>query len=489
MSMTLPVDRVVKVSVTLAPLAAPRRNFGTLLLLGDSLAIDQAERLRVYAGIDAVAADFGAEAPEYKAAELYFGQSPRPSTLAIGRWVREPAPAILRGAALTQAEAALSAWTGITDGTLTVTVGGVEETVEGLDFSGAVTLEGVAAIVGLALNGAGVWCEYDGHRFILSTLATGAAATLGHAGGPLAEQMKVTAQTAPAPIPGMDAEAPIEAAMALADRSGDWYALAWAAADGALEVEDHVAVSGFIEAATKPRLYAVTTTDSRTLEAGFADDVASRLSSLARRRSLVVYSANPFAAVSALGRAFTVNFAANRSAITLKFKQLPGIVAEGLTETQATALEAKRCNVFAAYDNATAIFQDGVMAGPAYFDEIHGLDWLANAIQTECWNLLYQSKTKIPQTDSGTHQIVTTIEATLGEAVANGLVAPGTWNADGFGQLERGDTLPKGFYVFAGRIDDQPQSEREQRKAPPIQVAVKLAGAVHSTDVAIDVNR
>lgn len=489
MSMTLPVDRVVRVSVNLAPLAAPRRNFGTLLLLGASPVVDQAERLRLYAGIDALAADFGVEAPEYKAAELYFGQSPRPPTLAVGRWVREPAPAILRGAALTQAEAALSAWTDIVDGSLTVTIDGEEETVSGLDLSAAVTLEGIAAIVGLALNDVGAWCAYDGGRFILSTLAAGGAATIGFASGALAAQMKLTADTGLAPVPGMDAETPLDAVVALADRSGDWYGLAWAAGDEDIAVDDHVAVSGFIEAATKPRLYAVTTTDSRTLEADFADDVASRLSSLARRRSLVVYSANPFAAVSALGRAFTVNFAANRSAITLKFKQLPGIVAEGLTETQAAALEAKRCNVFAAYDNATAIFQDGVMAGEAYFDEIHGLDWLTNALQTECWALLYQSKTKIPQTDSGVNQIVTTIEAVLGEAVNNGLVAPGIWNADGFGQLERGDTLPKGFYVFAGRIDDQPQSEREQRKAPPIQVAVKLAGAVHSTDVAIDVNR
>ena len=149
----------------------------------------------------------------------------------------------------------------------------------------------------------------------------------------------------------------------------------------------------------------------------------------------MAYSRNPYAIVSALGRAFTVNFSANRSTITLKFKQLPGVVAEGLTETQAQALEAKRCNVFAAYDNDTAIFQEGVMSGPAYFDEIHGLDWLQNAIQSETWNLLYQSKAKIPQTDAGANQIITCIEAVLGEAVNNGLVAPGTWNADGFGLL------------------------------------------------------
>ncbi len=165
------------------------------------------------------------------------------------------------------------------------------------------------------------------------------------------------------------------------------------------------------------------------------------------------------------------------------------MVAEGLTETQAQALVSKRCNVFVRYDNDTAILQEGVMANGAFFDEVHGLDWLQNAIQNECYNLLYQSKTKIPQTDAGVNQIVTTISKVLAEAVNNGLVAPGTWNADGFGQLQRGDYLPSGWYIYAQPIDEQPQSEREQRKAPPIQVAVKLAGAVHFVDVQVDVNR
>lgn len=80
-------------------------------------------------------------------------------------------------------------------------------------------------------------------------------------------------------------------------------------------------------------------------------------------------------------------------------------------------------------------------------------------------------------------------ERLLKEAVNNGLIAPGTWNADGFGLLERGDYLEKGYYVYVSPIADQPQSEREQRKLPVIQIAAKLAGAVHFVDVQIDVNR
>ena len=83
MARALSVDRVVRVGTNLQPMAAARRNFGTLLIIGASGVIDMEERLRAYTGIDGVAADFGVSAPEYKAAELFFSQSPRPSQLRI----------------------------------------------------------------------------------------------------------------------------------------------------------------------------------------------------------------------------------------------------------------------------------------------------------------------------------------------------------------------------------------------------------------------
>lgn len=487
MSKALSMDRVVKGTINLSPKAAGRRNFGALLIVGASDVIDQSERLRPYTGISGVASDFGLTAPEYLAAELFFSQTPRPSILYIGRWIKNAAPASLRGAALTDEEAALDQWTGIDDGTLTIAVGGETKTVSDLDFSAAVTLEGIAGIISMAIAAHGAACTYDGMRFILTSTATGAAATIGYASGALAEQMKLTVATALLPVPGADAETAKECAVTLADKSGEWYGLAFAAPD--ITVDDHLAVAAFVNASAKSRIYGVTDTDTRAMDKAWTQDIASRAKAAGHNRVLAAYSANPYAIISALARAFTVNFSANRSTITLKFKQLVGITAEGLSETQANALLVKNCNVFAAYDNDTAIFQEGVMAGGAWFDEIHGTDWLQNAIQTEVWNLFYQSKTKVSQTDGGVNRVVTRITSVLDRAVNNGLVAPGTWNGDSFGQLEQGDYLPKGYYVYAGLVDDQAQSEREERKAPPIQIAAKMAGAIHSVDIQIDVNR
>lgn len=96
---------------------------------------------------------------------------------------------------------------------------------------------------------------------------------------------------------------------------------------------------------------------------------------------------------------------------------------------------------------------------------------------------------KFPRLEAGITRLLSNVEKSLDQAVQNGLIAPGVWNGGDLGQLSSGDTLPKGYYVYAQPLDEQAQSEREARKAPVIQAAIKLAGAVHYADVQINVVR
>ena len=82
----LDLRRVVNVTVNLSPVAAQRRGFGTLMIMGDSNVISVNERYRTYQNLEAVANDFSLTAPEYLAAALYYGQTPQPSHLIICRW-------------------------------------------------------------------------------------------------------------------------------------------------------------------------------------------------------------------------------------------------------------------------------------------------------------------------------------------------------------------------------------------------------------------
>lgn len=496
MSQGLSVGRLIRTTVNLSPLAAQRRGFGILLTLGDSDVVGATEMPLAFSSLESVAGTFGTSSPEYLEAAAYFGQTPRPQTMMIGRWVRVDAPAQLKCGVLNATEQLMTAWTSITTGSFKIIInGGPGVDITGLTFAAQTNLNGVASIINAAMVTASVpaSCSWDGTRFVFTGTAVGAGETIGYltnaaTGTPIAAQLKGTSTTASVPIPGVDAEAPIDAALRAANQSAQWFGLTFAATVQPTD-DQSIAVAGLIEGLDLERMYGVTITTTNVLDPLSTTDLAYRLKALLYKRTFTQYSANVHAAASFFGRAFSVNFNANRSTITMMYKQEPGIVAEFLTEAQAQTLKAKNCNVFVNYVNDTAIIQYGVVASGAYFDEIHGLSWFKDALQNAEYNLLYQSKTKIPQTDPGQNQLIATAAAACDEAVNNGLVAPGQWNADGFGQLSRGDYLKTGYYIWTSPLALQDQSQREVRVAPPLQIALKLAGAFQELDILVDVNR
>ena len=406
----LNVSNVVNVQVVMSPKAAQTRNFGSLLILGDSSVIDMTERLRQYTTLDGIAADFGTSAPEYKAASLYFGQSPQPAICFVGKWNRTASPATLRGAVLSEAEQALTNFTAVTAGGMKITVDGVLKTVASLDLSGETNLNGVAAKLDAEIAGASVvWDDYN-RRFVIKSDTTGATSTITFATAPdagtdISTLFGLKSTDGGYVSQGAADEPWATAVQELAGISNDWYGL-MAAASTMPSDADVQEAAAFIEGAGVSRIYGVTNQDAGTLDRVTTTDVSSVLKGLGYKRTFTQYcSGNAYAVASIFGRAFTVNFQGSNTVITLKFKQEPGITPELLTESQAAALTAKNCNVFVKYNNDTAILQEGVMANGYFFDEVHGTDWLQNDVQTDIYNLLYTSPTKIPQTDAGINQI------------------------------------------------------------------------------------
>ena len=491
---TLAVSDVVSVQVVMSPKAAAIRDFGALLILGSSPVIDVNERIRQYSSLDAVVADFGTTAPEYLAANLYYSQSPQPETLFVGRWAKTATSALLKGGTLSEAQQALANFTVVTTGAMKITIDGTVKSLSAIDLSAVTNLNGVASAVTAKLGASGtcVWnASFD--RFEITSSTTGVTSTITYAEAPasgtdISALLGLVTGVASAPVNGVAAESLVDAVADIAGMSNAWYGLQ--VADASLGESDVLAVAAFIEGAGQSRIFGYTTQNALALDGTSTTDIVAKLKAANYKRTFDQFSSSsPYATASIFGRAFTVNFQGNNTTITLKFKQEPGVTAEALNETQAAALKAKNCNVFVNYSNDTAIIQEGVMANGYFFDEVHGLDWLQNDLQTAVYNLLYTSTTKIPQTDQGINRIVTTICQRLDQAVANGLVAPGQWNGPEFGALKTGQFLSTGYYVYAPPVATQSQADREARKAPVIQVAVKLAGAVHFVDVIVNVNR
>jgi hypothetical protein len=498
------VSNFVLVQVNISSLAIPYLSFGIPVVLGDSGVIDTTSRIRQYANLQGVAADFGTVAPEYLAAQAFFGQTPQPNVIFVGAWARTATAGILLCAPLTPLQQLISTWNALANGSFHIVIDAVPHDVTGLNFSTALNMPGIAAIIQAGLRTiftpALVTCVWNAAigQFIFgsSTTGTTSSVSLLTTMGTLAGSTDVSALLggtlavgAQPPVLGVAAETPLAAVLAAANVSTQWYVATFAASVMPAD-SDVEAVALYILGSSRTRLYGVTIQSVACLNPAITNDLASVLQSFNNKRVFWIYSsASPYAVMSLMARALTVNFNGSLTTLTLAYKQLPGINSENLTQTQFATLVAKGGNVNILVNNGAIMAWPGQMSNGVFFDEVHGVDWLQNRVQTDLFNLLYQTTTKVPQTDAGNHLMATTIESSCQAGIVNGLGAPGQWNAAGFGQLNQGDTLSKGFYVYAPLIASQSQALRETRVSVPFQVAFKLAGAVHQPQVILNINR
>lgn len=502
---SLPVSRLINVAVALTPAAAQSQSLSNLLFMGTSATIDTVERYRTYSDLAAVAADFGTVAEEYKAAEKWFGQAPQPTKLIIGRWTGWAASkGGLRCGTLSAAQQLLSAWTGITAGAFQIAKDGAAPvTVSGLNFSGATTMAGIAAIIqagtGMPAGVTVVWNSVYA-RFQFESSTTGTTSAIGFltapgAGVDISGQLKGRSTDGGYVFTGLAAETAVSAITLLDDKIGQqFYGVAFGGlipgANAGADSDALIAVAAYLEGANNKHIFAITTQEAGAVSASVTADIAYRLKALAYKRTFTQYSSsNAYAAISAFARILTVDYEGSGTAITLMYKQEPGVVAETLAGSQVDALKNKNCNVFVSYNNGTSILQDGVMASGDFTDIITATDWLATTIQRDLFNALYSQTTKIPQTDAGQGVLLAYVAARCAKAVDNGVAAPGVWNSGGFGTLKQGDFMDRGYYIYSAPFATQAQADRVARKAMPIQVAIKLAGAVHSANVTISVNQ
>ena len=85
MSTGLSLNDIVDVSVTWQSTPVGERNFGALLIIGDSGTFSNTENTRSYTSLTEVENDFHSTTPEYQGATVFFSQSPQPSLLYIGQ--------------------------------------------------------------------------------------------------------------------------------------------------------------------------------------------------------------------------------------------------------------------------------------------------------------------------------------------------------------------------------------------------------------------
>lgn len=212
---------------------------------------------------------------------------------------------------------------------------------------------------------------------------------------------------------------------------------------------------------------------------------------LGKTRTLAYSGENHKVAVATYSSvASSVNFSGSNTANTMNLKTLTGILGDGgLNDTYLLSAQNNGVDIYANTGGLSVVYSND---NNGYTDDIKNQLWLKKALEVAGFNYLRQTNTKIPQTEEGMTGLKNAYAQVCEQAIRNGVVGAGTWNGSiPFGDPEKFTEAieQKGYYIYSIPIAQQPQTEREQRKAPVVQIALKFSGAIHFSDVIVTIQR
>lgn len=279
-------------------------------------------------------------------------------------------------------------------------------------------------------------------------------------------------------------ETALQAVQAARDANGQWYGVYVPGANN----DDHEDIAAYVETLTEPySQYFLRSSDAGVLS-GSPGNIFETLKNAQYSRTHGMYSESPHAVASVLGYVMANTTDFENSGYSLFTKSLPGVDVSSLTTQQVNNIEGNNGNVYISRGGLRPAYEKGTNFSGVFFDEIIYLDKLANEIQLSMAQLLY-SVPKTPQTEEGVATVKSVISAACEKMKRIGFVAPGKWTGGQILGLHTGDFLPDGYLVLSELIIDQSAVDRAARLAPPIFAAIKLAGAIHSVVMQINVNR
>lgn len=472
---SVPISEYINVGIALAPTPQGLAGFGQLVMMSKGAAtgvspITKTERIRKYSSMPSVAADFIDGTEVNKAATAYYAQVPRPIYFSVALIDGSNRAATATGST----SPTLAACQAITAGGFTMSIDGAPIVVSAISLTGAATLAAAATLIQtkLASQKPGTTCTHNGTNFVITSPTTGAASTLSVATADVGNLANVIGMTTAVLNQGGAAETPAQALTAAEKVDNSFYGIVLDK-----EFDDtQAALDVAVWAQARTKKFFNTTNDAVTLTSANINTFAGKMMSASLGNTLSTYapSAGSYAGASVAGRAFTVNFEGTNTTITLMYKKLPTIPVARIDTDQNANLNKINVNVFLDV-GGNSFFAESKMADGSYFDTKHGLDWLQNRIETDVFNLMYQSPTKVPYTDTGVSMIIQKVEHGLRQGVTNGLIAPG-FTTDG-------TYLELGYRIDYIPVGDVSAADKGNRIYKGISFIAVGAGAIHKATI------
>lgn len=468
------------------------------VLTSETGVITSAERFRSYRDSAAVEADWGTASVVTQYAQTVFSTKPNAinfgGSLIVGlhRATTEVVPATAATLVSKQLVEAtiVSQLQTITDGSFNISVDGAPIVVTGLDFSSIIDMAGIVSRLQTAITGTvvsqtngyiTVTSSTTGITSVLTAMTVGAIGTfigdlLGMSAG---SGSQLTQGAATVTLPIETKVQSISTLKSLVNIKGACFT--------DLVIDAEVPTLAAWATANQVILYNVFSGSVYLAVAPSNPVWAVRLAGQTSFRCLLSKSGNRLLAATYMARAHTVNFNAENSAITMNLKEL-SVAAEIYSQTEIDSAKRVGLDLYTTIKDTPVVLSSGAND---FVDNVYNIIAFIDAVQTDMFNVLKGTGTKIAQTTRGVNQLVAQGEKTTNGFVRAGVFAPGTWSSpDSFGNI---DTFNRnieqfGFYWLGGLLKDQPQSDRQERKSPVLQAAVKNAGAIHSADIIINFN-
>lgn len=419
------LNQIVDIIISRESRGISRQGFGTMMILG--LHTRFSERIRFYASLEEVDADFQTSDAEYLAAARAFAQRRRPSQVAIGR----------RSAAVAQIETFTPA---VANSALyTVTINGtLHSYTSDVDATAA---EIVAALIALINGGAQA-------GKVTASGSTTLIVTADNAGEPFTFASSTNLPSVET-VANHGVQEDIDAVAA--ENSSGWYGMT---------LTSRVALEILLAAAkveTLDKIYLACNEDAGVLAAPVTD-VAGELNARAYDRTAFAYSSDQESYPDSGWMGGQLTFAPGQN--TWAFKESVGTLPDNLSSTAKVNLAAKKANWYETIAGRN-VFLNGTVASGEFIDIIVGCDWLKARIQEDIYERL-ANLPKIPMTNGGLAIIENIIRARINEGKRVGLLNP--------------DSEP---IITIPDVNSIPLQDRQARIASGIEFEDQLAGAVH----------
>lgn len=489
-SYEVPVSYTINVSLTSNPSGLADYNTNNIAIFTNEAA-GFSENYRAYFNPSGVESDFGSNSLTYKMARALFTPVPNFRT---GNGVLYVFPYNATNATAgyfltTNISSNVTAFQNVADGELSITIDGVTEVVSDLDFTKIVTINDIATVIknknlDVYIEVIGNTIKFTSKRFGSSSGVTINAISEG-SGTDISASGLLNA-TAGASTVGTDAGGTTLAEAVTTALKQIYFG-------GVLStqfVEDETLLANSTALQALDLTYFEALTSLKDIaETGAAVKTAGN-----NKTRLLAYSMNADIAKVAVATyatiAKSVNYNGSNTANTLNLKTLTGVIGDSnLSDTYVLSAANNGVDIYGITGGLSVVYSND---NNGYTDDIEANLWHKKATEVAGFNYLRQITTKIPQTEQGMTGLKNAYATVCETSIKNGTVAAGTWNSPiPFGDPEdfARNISERGYYIYSIPVSQQNQTDREARKAPVVQIAIKRSGAFHFSDVIITVER